>query len=167
MKTIYIAILTCSDKASRGLRPDTAGPAIKEELLKLKKEKLAVKVVEYKVVPDNKKLIATTLKKWCDSKKIDIIFTTGGTGFGPRDWTPEATREVMERLCPGIPEFIRWESFKKTKFAALSRATAGIRGQTLIINLPGSEKATREISRILLPLIPHSVEILRGQTEHK
>lgn len=164
--TIRVCILTCSDKASRGERIDTSGPAIEKELAALKKERLAVKTLDYKIVPDDREKIASVLKEWCDKVKPDIVFTTGGTGFGPRDWTPEATREVMERLCPGLPEYIRWETFKKTKFAAISRATAGIRGQTLIINLPGSEKAVREIVKILLPIIPHSVEILRGKTEH-
>ncbi len=164
---INIGILTCSDKASKKERADTSGPAIESEMRKLSCGKISVDVKKYAILPDEKDAISKTLKDWCDKSDIDIIFTTGGTGFGPRDWTPEATREAMERLCPGIPEFIRWESFKKTKFAAISRATAGIRKNTLLINLPGSEKAAREIIKILFPIIPHSIDILRGKTEHK
>jgi len=158
---IKIGILTCSDKCAIGERKDTSGPAIKEAVKDLGN------VTKYEIIPDDKTRISYLLMDWCDISELDLIITTGGTGFGPRDWTPEATREVVERLCPGIPELIRWETFKNEKHAALSRATAGIRKNTLIINLPGSEKAVKQSMEVLLPILPHALEVLKGKTEHK
>ena len=156
-----IGILTCSDKCALGERNDTSGTAIKEAVKGLGN------VIKYEITPDDKTRISYILSDWCDISELDLIITTGGTGLGPRDFTPEATREVVERLCPGIPELIRWEAFKSEKRAALSRATAGIRKKTLIINLPGSEKAVKESMETLLPILPHALDILKGNTEHK
>ncbi len=158
--------MTCSDKGSRGLRRDTAGPAVEKTLALLKTSALDIKITARMILPDDRKKIGALLKKWSDGRVADVIFTVGGTGMGPRDCAPEATRDVMDKLCPGIPELIRWESFKITKRAALSRATAGIRAKTLIINLPGSEIAARQTSKTLLAILPHAVELLRGHTEH-
>lgn len=166
IKDIRIAVLTCSDKGSRGLRTDTAGPATEKAVSRMESRGLKVRIVKRVILPDDRKKIAGVLRRWCDAGVADVIFTVGGTGMGPRDSAPEATRDVMDKLCPGIPEFIRWESFKKTKYAALSRATAGIRKKTLIINLPGSERAARQTASMLLPILPHAVELLRGHTEH-
>ncbi|PKN01386.1 MAG: molybdenum cofactor biosynthesis protein [Elusimicrobia bacterium HGW-Elusimicrobia-1] len=163
---VKAAVLTCSDKGSRGLRRDTAGPAVEKTLSRLQSSGLDVKITARLILPDERKQIGAMLKKWCDTGIADVIFTVGGTGMGPRDCAPEATRDVMDKLCPGIPELIRWESFKITKHAALSRATAGIRKKTLIINLPGSQKAARQTSAALLAILPHAVELLRGHTEH-
>lgn len=151
-----IGILRCSDRCALGQRTDTLGSAIKEAL------KDSGSVFKYEIVPDEKDSIMYILKDWCDIAELDIIITTGGDGLGPRDWTPEATRDIIDRLCPGIPELLRWEMFKNDKTAAFSRATAGIRKKTLIINLPGSEKAVRESMRVLLPILPQAVEMLRG-----
>lgn len=158
---VKIGILVCSDKCAVGQRTDTSGPAIKESLKGLGN------VVKYEITPDDKSRILYTITDWCDIAELDLIITTGGTGFGPRDWTPEATREAVERLCPGIPELIRWEAFKNEKHAALSRATSGIRKKTLIINLPGSEKAVKQGLDAVLPILPHALEMLRGDVEHK
>ena len=170
---IKIAILTCSDKGSRGLRIDTAGPSVEKAVRKFfsskKGQRTAIKIstTNYAILPDDRSKIRDALKKWCDGRRApDIIFTVGGTGMSKRDVTPEATRDVMDKLAPGIPEYIRWESFKKTKYAALSRATAGIRKNTLIINLPGSLNGASETASIISPLLAHAVEILRGHTEH-
>lgn len=173
---IKIAILTCSDKGSRGLRQDTAGPAVADVVNKFfsnKKNydgKIKVLVTDYLILPDERNQIARTLKKWCDKTPRrdapDVIFTVGGTGLAARDVAPEATRDVMDKLAPGIPEYIRWNSFNKNIHSALSRATAGIRKNTLIINLPGSLKGASETAVIVAPLLAHAVEILRGYTEH-
>lgn len=158
---IKIGVLTCSDKGSRGERTDTSGPAI----IKMVRW-LGGKVVKYEIVPDNKKIISAKLKEWSDRLKLDLILTTGGTGFAPRDITPEATEKIIDRSVPGFSEIMRIESFKKTKHAVLSRGISGIRKKTLIVNLPGSEKAVRENLKIILPAIPHAIEILNGKTEH-
>jgi molybdenum cofactor synthesis domain-containing protein len=113
-------------------------------------------------VPDDRETIAAKLREFADEKGLDLVLTTGGTGFGPRDVTPEATLDVVERLVPGIPELMRMESYKITPRAVLSRATAGIRGGTLIVNLPGSPKAVKESLDWILPALPHGLEILKG-----
>lgn len=159
---IKIGILTCSDKAVIGKRTDTSGPAIKKMT-----KAIAGRVIKYEIVPDNKRIISDKLKKWSDKSKLDLIFTTGGTGLASRDVTPEATKKVIEKEVPGFSEIMRLESFKKTKHAILSRGVSGIRKKTLIINLPGSEKAVRENLKIILSSIPHAIEILHGKTEHK
>jgi len=124
-------------------------------------------VVKYEIVPDEIDIIISKLTEWADKGNVDVILTTGGTGLGPRDITPEATLAAVHRVVPGLAEAIRAETFKKTPFAILSRAMAGIRGRCLIINLPGSPKAVRECLEVVLPVIPHAVEIIKGEvTEH-
>ncbi|HAG08718.1 MAG TPA: molybdenum cofactor biosynthesis protein [Desulfotomaculum sp.] len=154
-----VGILTASDKASGGKRQDQSGMVITEII-----NNLGWKVENYLVVADDTAQIKSALLSMCDNQKINLILTSGGTGFGPRDNTPEATKAVIEREVPGIPEVMRWESMKKTPRAMLSRAVAGIRKQTLIINLPGSPKAVRECLEVILPALTHGLEILNGQT---
>jgi molybdopterin adenylyltransferase len=152
---IKVAILTLSDKGSRGERKDTSGPAI-EKIMK----KIDAEVISYDILPDEKALIKKKLLSLCN--KVDIIFTTGGTGVSPRDVTPEATREVIKREIPGISEAMRLMGLKKTPFAVLSRAVAGVRGKTLIINLPGSPAAVRENLSVILAVLPHAIEKIHG-----
>lgn len=152
-------ILTVSDRASRGERQDQSGAVIKEIM-----SNMGWKVMTYMVVADDLEEIKSALFTMCDEQKLNLVLTTGGTGFAPRDNTPEATRAVLEREVPGIPEAMRWESMKKTPRAMLSRAIAGIRKQTLIINLPGSSRAVRECLEVILPVLTHGVEILTGRT---
>src|SRR5512133_1548498 len=154
--SIRVAILTISDRSSRGERPDASGPA----LVQLAQEQ-SWQVIDQAIVPDERSQIEQALVRWSDANAIDIILTTGGTGFAPRDVTPEATLAVIERAAPGLAEALRLESLKVTPHAMLSRAVAGIRGRTLIINLPGSPKAAVENMRTLLPVLPHAVELLR------
>jgi len=154
-----IGILTISDKGWRGERQDESGPAIRQSL-----DGYEAQVVQYKIVPDEKDAIAEQLKVWSDGVGVDVIITTGGTGLAPRDVTPEATLSIVEKLVPGIPEAMRLKSLKKTPTAMLSRAVAGIRGHSLIINLPGSPKAVRECMEVILPVLPHAIETLRGQS---
>ncbi len=157
-----LGILTISDKGWRGQREDKSGKVIRDSL-----SLLDSRVIKYEVVPDEVAIIANKLTQWADEGEVDIILTTGGTGLGPRDVTPEATLSVVDRVVPGFAEVMRAETFQKTPFAILSRAVAGVRGKCLIINLPGSPKAVRECLEIVLPVIPHAVEILKGEvTEH-
>lgn len=152
-----VGIITASDKGSRGEREDLSAQVIKEEVAKINGE-----VIEYVIIPDEQQLIQDKLIEFADEKKLDLVLTTGGTGFSPRDVTPEATLAVIDRLVPGIPELVRMESYKITPRAILSRAAAGIRKQTLIINLPGSPKAVRENLGWILPSLPHGLDILKG-----
>ena len=159
---IKAGILTISDKGSRGERLDKSGEVIRDMLSSLPSE-----VVEYEIVPDEREIIAAKLAKWADSGRMDIILTTGGTGLARRDVTPEATLSVIDREVPGIAEAMRAGSLLKTPMAMLSRAVAGVRGHCLIINMPSSPKAVREYMEIVLQVIPHAVEIIRGEvTEH-
>ena len=151
------AVITVSDKGSRGERVDTSGPALCVLL-----EDAGWRVSYTALVPDEAADIQRELLWASDEKKVCLALTTGGTGFSKRDITPEATRAVIERETPGIPEAMRLESMKATKRGMLSRACAGIRGDTLIINLPGSEKAATECLKSVLPTLLHGVEILRG-----
>ena len=152
------AILTISDRGSKGERRDLSGPALRERL-----EKTATFVVTAeKIVSDEPEEIKTALTQWCDSGDISLILTTGGTGFSPRDLAPEATMVVIERPAPGFAEAMRLESLKITPHAMISRAVAGIRGTTLIINFPGSPKAARECLEVILPALPHALEKLAG-----
>ncbi len=153
---IKAGILTVSDKGSRGEREDQSGRAIREILGRIRAE-----AVQYRIVPDEPKLIKKALIQWSD-QGLDLILTTGGTGFSPRDFTPEATKAVIERETPGISEAIRISGFQKTPRAMLSRAVSGIRKSTLIINLPGSERGVRESLEAILEIIPHGIEILKG-----
>lgn len=154
-----VGILTASDRASRGERQDQSGTVITEIM-----NNMGWKVMTYMVVADDAEQIKNALLTMCDEQKLNLVLTTGGTGFAPRDNTPEATSAVIEREVPGIPEVMRWESMKKTPRAMLSRAVAGIRKQTLIINLPGSSRAVRECLEVILPALTHGVEILTGRT---
>jgi len=151
-------VLTISDKSARGEREDKSGSAIKEIL-----EGIPCLLDKYLVVPDEMERIKDTLIAWCDLHRLSLIITTGGTGFSPRDLTPEATRAVIERPAPGISEAIRMAGLQKTPHAMLSRGISGIRGRTLILNLPGSEKAVRESLEAILPALPHALEILSGK----
>ncbi|HUT54990.1 MAG TPA: MogA/MoaB family molybdenum cofactor biosynthesis protein [bacterium] len=155
---IKAGILTLSDKGSRGEREDLSGAAIRELLASI-----GAVVERYDVIPDELELIKQALAAWCDLHHLDLIVTTGGTGFAPRDVTPEATRAVIEREAPGLAEAMRAAGLKKTPRAMLSRAVAGIRGRTLIINLPGSVKGVRESLTAILPALPHAIEILAGK----
>lgn len=154
--TMKVGILTVSDKGARGEREDRSGPAIREMI-----EAAGGEVARTKIVPDDRAEIRAALIAWSD-EGLDLILTTGGTGFSPRDWTPEATKSVIERETPGLPEAMRRAGAEKTPTAMLSRAAAGIRGSTLIVNLPGSEKAARESLAAILPALPHGVDILKG-----
>jgi molybdopterin adenylyltransferase len=159
---ITVGILTISDKGSKGQRLDKSGEAVKEGV-----SSIGSKIAKYKVIPDEKDIITATLRDWADDGDVDVIFTTGGTGLGKRDITPEATLSVIDRNVPGIAEAMRIKSLEKTPMAMLSRSVAGQRGQCLIINLPGSPKAVRECLGAILSAIPHAVEIIKGEvTEH-
>ena len=155
---IRAGVLTISDKASRGERTDTSGIAIGELLATID-----AAVQRSEVVPDEAPQIAATLRTWADSDELDLIVTTGGTGLGPRDVTPEATAEVIERPVPGLGEVMRSVGLTHTPMAALSRGVAGVRGRCLILNLPGSEKGVRQNLSAVLDLLPHAVELLRGR----
>ncbi|MEM7114472.1 MAG: MogA/MoaB family molybdenum cofactor biosynthesis protein [Chloroflexota bacterium] len=151
-----IAILIISDRGSRGEYEDRSGPVFREII----EGQTAWKIGTKAIVPDEQETIANQLKQWCDQEEYNLIMTSGGTGFSPRDVTPEATRSVLEREAPGIAEALRAESLKITRHAMLSRAIAGIRGQTLIVNMPGNPKAVRENLDVLLPILPHALELL-------
>lgn len=153
---IKSAILTISDKGSRGEREDKSGEVIKNIL-----KEIGAETTFYAIVPDEKEQITEKLREW--KERVDLILTTGGTGVAPRDVTPEATRTVIEKELPGYGEAMRMEGFKITPRAIGSRAVAGIAGQCLIINLPGSPKAVEECLRVILPAIPHTLELIKGQ----
>lgn len=155
-----VGIITASDKGSQGLREDKGGPAIREILGGFSED---FEVTDYRVIPDEKVRLTSAMIDMADNRKIDLIVTTGGTGFSKRDVTPEATLEVIERRTPGIPEAMRSISLAITMRAMLSRAEAGIRGDTLIINLPGSPKAIEEVLVPILPSIKHGLDILQGK----
>ena len=152
------AVITVSDKAVRGERVDTSGPALCAVL-----EGRGFSVCHTCIVPDEKEEIRTELVRCADELKLNLVLTTGGTGFSPRDITPEATLEVIQRRTPGIPEAMRAESMRITPRGCLSRSEAGIRGRTLIINLPGSEKAARENLAAVIDAIDHGLQMLRSE----
>jgi len=154
---ITAAILTLSDKGSKGEREDLSGTAIADML-----KGIHVEIKHYDILPDEKNLIKKKLIEY--SGKVDLILTTGGTGLSPRDITPEATLEVLDREIPGIAEAMRMEGLKKTNRSMLSRAVAGVRGKTLIINLPGSPKAVKENLEVIIDVIPHAIEKIKGDT---
>ena len=153
------AVVCISDRCSKGVCEDKSGPLIKELISSCGKTQ------EYIIVPDEKAEIEKALIYLSDDVKADVVFTTGGTGFAPRDVTPEATKAVIEREAPGIAEAIRMKSLEITPKAMLSRAISGIRKHTLIINLPGSPKAVRESIEVVMPVLPHAVETLSGDTQ--
>ncbi len=151
-----VGILTVSDRSARGEREDVSGPA----LIQMVREELGFMVAQYAIVPDEREQIAETLRRWADDLRLDLILTTGGTGFAPRDVTPEATLSVVEKIAPGLAEAMRAASLALTPHAMLSRAVAGIRGHTLIVNLPGSPKAARENLLTIAPALRHGLALL-------
>ncbi len=157
---MVFAIVCVSDRCSKGLCQDKSGPLIKELVSHLGK------TAEYILVSDEKDEIEKALIYLCDDIKADVVLTTGGTGFAPRDITPEATKAVIEKEAPGIAEAIRFKSLQITPKAMLSRAVSGIRKNTLIINLPGSPKAVKESLEFVLPVLPHAVDVLSGDTQN-
>ncbi len=150
-------ILTLSDKGARGERVDLSGPALTDWL-----KPKGVETALYEMIPDDENLIAAKLSEWADSGSLDIILTTGGTGVSPRDVTPEATMKVLDKVIPGFGELMRFRSLAKTPSAAISRAVAGIRGRTLIINLPGSPKGAVENLEAVWDAVPHAVAKIQG-----
>jgi molybdenum cofactor synthesis domain-containing protein len=156
-KLTRVAILTVSDSCAQGTRVDASGPAIREILAAGGYE-----IADERIVPDDRDAIARELTRLADEVRCDLVFTTGGTGLGPRDVTPEATLSVCDRLVPGLSELMRAAGLKKTRNAVLSRGVAGLRGGTLIVNLPGSPKAVREGLEVILEILPHAIEMMRG-----
>ncbi|MGA9174340.1 MAG: molybdopterin adenylyltransferase [Thermoactinomyces sp.] len=157
--SISVGIITVSDRCAKGEQEDKSG-AILKELCK------DWDLLAYQIVPDEQRQIELTLKKLADETGCQLIFTTGGTGFAPRDVTPEATRAVIQKEAPGLCEAMRSATLKHTKFAILSRAVAGIRNHTLIINLPGSPKGVEECFAVIRPVLPHALNLLAGNTKH-
>lgn len=151
-----IGVLTLSDKGSRGEREDESGRVIRELVAGLGE------VAEYQVIPDEEELIVRTLVEWADNKGLDLILTTGGTGLSPRDVTPQATLRVIDWQVPGIAEAMRQASLQKTSRAMLSRAIAGVRRRSLIVNLPGSPRGVRENLEVVLPALGHGLAKLKG-----
>ncbi len=157
MNPVEIAVLTSSDRCSRGEAEDVSGKLISEMV-----KTIGGRTAARDIVPDEIPAIKEKLLHYCDKLKVNVVITTGGTGFSGRDVTPEATAQVIEKNIPGLPELMRAEGLKKTRKAALSRGICGIRKNTIIINLPGSPKAVKESLEAILDLIPHSLEMLRG-----
>jgi molybdopterin adenylyltransferase len=163
MAMFSVGIITVSDQGFRGERQDESGQVIRDTLSSRDSQ-----VVRYHIVPDEVEAISGKLAEWADGGDIDVILTTGGTGLAQRDVTPEATLSIVDKVVPGLTEAIRLETAKVTQTAILSRAVAGVRGRCLIVNLPGSPRAVRECLKVILPVIPHAVEIIKGEvTEHK
>lgn len=163
--SIQFGILTLSDRSSSGERIDTSGPAL-ADLIRAQNWSVAKQAI----LPDDESAIRSTLIEWADSGEVDVILTTGGTGFAPQDHTPEATRAAIERETPGLAETMRAESLKETPHAMLSRAVAGIRKRTLIVNLPGSPKGALGNLKTIIPVLPHAVQLLtddpRSEASH-
>lgn len=159
---IRVGILTASTLGARGEREDTSGQAIRELIARID-----ASIESYRVVTDDRSTIEQALREWSDEARLDLILTTGGTGLSPTDVTPDATRAIVDRDVPGLAEAMRLEGLKHTPRAMLSRAVAGVRGQTLIVNLPGSPKGVRESLGAILEVLPHAIEILqRRPTDH-
>ncbi len=162
MEPIRAGVVTVSDKGYAGEREDASGPLLADLL-----RKMGADVVRQTIVPDERAEIERVLIALADEAQVDLVVTTGGTGPAPRDVTPEATRAVIEREVPGLAEVLRFEGYRKTPLAVISRGAAGIRGGTLIVNLPGSPRAVREGMETLAPILPHAIRMLRGvDTEH-
>ena len=155
--TIRFGILTLSDRSSRGERADSSGGVLADLI-----QTQGWSVVKQAILPDDESAIRAELTEWADNGEVDVILTTGGTGFAPRDVTPEATRAVIQREADGLADAMRAESLKKTPHAMLSRGIAGIRAKTLIINLPGSPKGALENLQTIIPVLPHAVQLLTG-----
>lgn len=156
------AVITVSDKGYSGQRRDESGALLAEAL-----RALGAEIVGQTIVPDEPEQIAASLIAFADESSADLIVTTGGTGAAPRDRTPEATRSVIDREMPGLAEVLRFEGYKRTPLAVLSRGIAGLRGRCLVVNLPGSPRAVREGMEVLAPILPHAVQMARGeQLEH-
>ena len=153
--TMRFGIITLSDRSSRGEREDLSGPALASFL-----QTENCPVLKQLILPDDESALRQTLAEWADSDDLDVILTTGSTGFALRDIAPEATRAVIQKEAPGLAELMRAESLKKTKHAALSRAAAGIRKRTIIVNLPGSPKGAVENLQFIFPVLPHAVQLL-------
>ena len=159
---LNVGILTISDKGAQGQRYDKSGTVIRDSL-----SRLDSRVIKYEIIPDEVGVITDKLAEWADTGSVDVILTTGGTGLSQRDVTPEATLSIVDKVVPGFAEAMRVKTLDITPMAMLSRATAGVRKKCLIINLPGSPKAVQECLEIVLPAIPHAVEIIKGEvTEH-
>jgi len=156
---IVVAVLTISDSASRGEREDRSGPAVVAEV-----EKLGGQVAAKEILPDDGDLISAKLREYADAGEINLILTTGGTGFAPRDNTPEATRAVIEKEAPGLAELMRFKSLDETPLAPLSRAVCGIRGRTLIVNLPGSTRGAVQNFTAIRSSLPHAIGLLTAQS---
>jgi len=155
---IHAAVITVSDKGAAGLREDLSGPLLQDML-----REMGAETVHYSVIPDEEEEIRNLLLRLADETCVELIITTGGTGPAPRDVTPDATRQVIEREMPGLAEVVRMEGYRSTPLAVISRGIAGIRGRTLIINLPGSPRAVREGMEVLAPILPHALQMLRGE----
>jgi molybdenum cofactor synthesis domain-containing protein len=161
---VTAGILTVSTKGAAGEREDTSGSAIQELVTA---PPLDAQIVERRIVTDERASIEAVLRHWADDLRLNLVLTTGGTGLSPTDVTPEATLAVVERLVPGLAEAMRLESLRHTPMAMLTRAVAGCRGATLIVNLPGSPKGVRECLAVILPALPHAVDILTARvTDH-
>lgn len=155
---IRVGVIAVSDRASRGEMEEKSGQVIKDMVKGMDGEPVA-----YRLIPDEVESIREELIRMCDDLELDLIITTGGTGLGPRDVTPDATLQVIEREVPGISEAMRAESLKKTPHALLSRAVAGTRRESLIINLPGNPRAVEECLNVILPALPHAIQVLKGE----
>ena len=162
MSNVRAVVITVSDACSRGEREDTSGAALVHLL-----NELGAQIVETKILSDDLDPLVQLLTDYAQRDDVNLIITTGGTGLGPRDNTPEATQQVIEREAPGIAEAIRVESLKATPMAMLSRAVCGVRSGTLIINLPGSPKAVKESFSVIAPVLSHALDLLAGKTTHR
>lgn len=162
MSNIRVAVITASDACARGDREDTSGAALIHLL-----NELGATVVQTKILSDDLEPLIQTLRDFAEREDVNLIITTGGTGLGPRDNTPEATQRVIEREAPGIAEAIRAESLKVTPMAMISRGVCGVCSGTLIVNLPGSPKAVRESFAVIAPVLPHALDLLAGKTAHQ
>jgi molybdopterin adenylyltransferase len=156
--SLRFGIITISDRSSRGERPDESGPALVKAI-----SQQGWQIIRTEILPDDAEQVKRTLVDWADGDEMDVILTTGGTGFSPRDITPEATQAVIQRHTPGLVEAMRSVGLHSTPHAMLSRAIAGIRGRSLIVNLPGSPKGAIENLAVLIPVLPHAIQLLRDE----